>query len=134
MKRLTVLFLSIVILAGCSTPAKSAEQHGQGISIEMSNNLGIKHMSLIKFVNGKQVVSENVIHADNSPFKKGEITWFDMSPSAESNTKIELAISYGENVDGTNAHKTETIDISNANEWVDVEFTKDFKLRVIDMN
>lgn len=133
MKRLTLLFLSIVILAGCSTPGKSAEQQGHGISIEMSNSLDIKHMTLIKYVNGREVVSENVINADNSSFKKGDITWFDISPSAESNTKSELAISYDENLDGTNAHKTETIDISNANEWVNVEFTKDFQLRVIDM-
>ena len=133
MKRLTILFLSIVILAGCSTPAKSADQLGQGISIEMSNSLDIKHMTLIKYVDGKEVVSENVIHANNSPFKKGDITWFDISPSGESNTKSELAIAYSENLDGTNAHQTKAIEISNANEWINVEFTKDFQLRVIDM-
>lgn len=48
MKRLAIIFLSLLILTGCS--AKSAKQHGEGISVEMADSPNIKHMTLIKYV------------------------------------------------------------------------------------
>ena len=130
MKRLATIILSILILAGCS--AKSAEQIGKGISVEVSDPIDVKHMTLIKYVDGKEAFSENVINADNSPFENGDIIWFDVSPSATDST-VELAISYSENLDGTDAQTTEKINVSNANEWINVKFIEDFHLKLIDL-
>ncbi len=132
MKRLTILFILLVILAGCSASAKSAEQHGKGISIEMSHSLDIKHMAILMHVNGREVFSENVINADNSPFKKGDITWFDVSPHANKNSTVEIAISYSQNSDGTEVRKTDTIDISDVNDWINIVFKEDYQLEVMD--
>lgn len=129
MKRLVIIFLAILILTGCS--AKSAKQHGMGISVEMADSLNIKHLTLIKFVNGKEVISENVINADNSPFEKGEIIWFDISPGS-TNSTAELALSYSENLDGTDAKLTKKIDISNASKWVNIKFNKGYYLKLLD--
>jgi len=83
-------------------------------------------------VDGKEVFSENVINADNSPFDNGDIVWFDVSPSA-TNSTVELAISYSENLDGTNAQTTDKINVSNANEWINVELTENYHLKLIDL-
>lgn len=134
MKRLTILILTIVILSGCSSSAKSAEQHGKGISIEMSHSLEIKHMTLMMYVNGIEVFNENVINADNSPFKEGDITWFDVALHANDNSTIEVALSYSENSDGTDSRKTDKIDISGVSEWVNIVFMEDYQIKVIDKN
>ena len=130
MKKLAVLLLAVLIISGCS--AKSAGQHGHGISVEMADSLNIKHMSLIMYVDGKEVFSENVINANSSPFEKGEIVWFDVSPSAPNST-VELTLSYSRNLNGTNEQTTEKIDISNANDWVNLKFTKNNDLQLIKM-
>lgn len=129
MKRLAILVLLLSILTGCA--AKSAKQHGAGISVEMTDSLNVKHLTLIKFVDGEEAFSENVINADNSPFEKGELVWFDVSPSA-TNSTVELALSYSTKLDGTDANLTEKIDISNANEWVNVTFNKGYYLSLLD--
>ena len=130
MKKLGVILLAVLLISGCS--AKSAAQHGHGISVEMAESLNIKHMSLFMYVDGKEVFSEHVINANNSPFEKGEIVWFDVSPSATHST-VEVTLSYSRNLDGTNANTTEKIDISNANDWVDFKFTKNYDLQLIKM-
>ena len=94
MKKIVVILLAVLIISGCS--AKSAEQHGHGISVEMADSLNIKHMTLNMYVDGREVFSENVINANNSPFEKGEIIWFDVSPSA-TNSTVELTLSYSRN-------------------------------------
>lgn len=132
MKQLTILILTIVILSGCSASAKSAEQHGEGISIEMSHSLDIKHMSIMMYADGKEVFTENVINADNSPFKELDIIWFDVSPHPNDKSTVEVAISYSENSDGTDARMTNKIDISEVSEWVTIKFMKDFQIEVID--
>ncbi|QUW23562.1 membrane lipoprotein lipid attachment site-containing protein [Sporosarcina sp. Marseille-Q4063] len=130
MKRFILILLAILVMSGCS--AKSAQQHGHGISVEMADSLHINHMTLNMFVNGNEVFSENVINADNSSFKKGEIIWFDVSPRA-TNSTVELTLSYSRNLNGTNAKTTEKIDISNANDWVTIKFTKNYDLHLIKM-
>lgn len=132
MKRLIILLLSIVLVAGCSTSAKSAEQHGEGVSIEMSHSLDIKHMTLSVLVNGQEAFSEGVINADNSSFKKGEIIWFDASPHANKDSTVEVALSYSKNSDGTDARKTNKIDISGVNDWVTLKFMKNYQIEVMD--
>ena len=130
MKKLVLILLAVLIISGCS--AKSAQQHGHGISVEMADSLNIKHMSLFMYVDGKEVFSENVVNADNSSFEKGEIIWFDVSPSA-TNSTVELTLSYSRNSNGTNEQTTEKIDISNASNWVNVKFTKNYDLQLIKM-
>lgn len=76
--------------------------------------------------------SENVTNADNSPFEKGEVVWFNVSPSA-TNSTVELAVSYSENLDGTDGQTTEKISVTNANEWVNVKLIEDYHLRMVDM-
>lgn len=126
-----IYFLSILLLlSGCS--ADSAKEHGKGISIEMSDSLNIKHMTLVKYVDGREVFSENVIHADTSAFEKGDITWFDVS-SSSSNATVELAVSYSENLDGTNSKTTKKIDVSNAKEWINVTLTDNYELELLEM-
>ena len=125
MKKLVAILLTVLIISGCS--AKSAEQHGHGISVEMADSLNIKHMTLFMYVDGK-----NVINANNSPFEKGEIVWFDVSPTA-SNSTVELTLSYSRNLNGTNEQTTEKIDISNASDWVNLKFTKNYELQLIKM-
>ena len=130
MKKLIVILLTVLIISGCS--AKSAKQHGHGISVEMADSLNIKHMSLFMYVDGKEVFSEHVVNADNSSFEKGEIIWFDVSPNA-TNSIVELTLSYSRNSNGTNEQTTEKIDISNANDWVTIKFTENYDLQLIKM-
>ena len=130
MRKLVAILLTVLIISGCS--AKSAEQHGHGISVEMADSLNIKHMTLFMYVDGKEVFSEHVINANNSPFEKGEIILFDVSPSA-TNSIVELTLSYSRNLNGTNEQITEKIDISNASDWVNLKFTKSYDLQLIKM-
>lgn len=130
MKKLALIFFSMLILTGCS--AKSAQQHGHGISIEMTDSLNIKHMTLIKYVNGIEAESQNVINADNSSFEKGEIIWFDVSPS-NPNSAVEFAISYSKNSNGTNERTTEKINVPNENDWMDIMFTEEYQLKLVDL-
>ena len=130
MRKILLLLLSVLLISGCS--AKSAQQHGHGISVEMADSLHIKHMTLTMYVDGSEVFSENVINANNSSFEKGEIIWFDVSPSA-TNSTVELTLSYSRNLNGTNEQTTEKIDISNANDWVTIKFTKNYELQLLKM-
>ena len=132
MKPIMILILTMILLAGCSASGKSAEQHGGGISIEMSHSLEIKHMTIITYVNGIEVFSEGVINADSSPFKEGDIIWFDVAPHANDNSTVKVALSYSKNTDGTDARKTNKMDISDASEWVNIVFTEDYQIEVID--
>ncbi|MFJ8236060.1 hypothetical protein ACIQ34_09975 [Ureibacillus sp. NPDC094379] len=127
---LTIVMLSLLLMVGCS--AKTAEQHGEGISIQMSDSLDIKHITLITYVNGKEIFNENVINADNSAFSKGEVIWFDVSPF-EKNSTVELAISYSKNINATQSKITNKIEISNANKWVNVKFDEDYQIELIGM-
>lgn len=127
---LTIVVLFLLILAGCS--AKSAEQHGSGISVEMNESLNIKHLTFMVYVNGKETYSTNVINADNSAFKKGEVIWFDV-PSIETDTTIKFALSYSENLNATQSKVTNKIDISNASKWVNAELNEDYQLELLDM-
>ncbi|KOS60197.1 hypothetical protein FJQ98_10995 [Lysinibacillus agricola] len=59
----------------------------------MSDSLNIKHITLITYVGGKEVFSENVINAVNSTFDKGDVIGFVVSPF-ETKSPVELALSY----------------------------------------
>lgn len=130
-KLFTFVALTFLLLYGCS--AESAKQHGEGISVEIGDSLNIKHITLIKYTNGIEVFSENVINADGSTFKKGDVLWFDVSPSS-TNSTVKLALSYSENSDGSGSKTTPKIDVSNANEWINVKFSDDYQLNLIEMN
>lgn len=128
LKTLTVFLMSFLIIAGCSS--KSAEQHGSGISVEIADSQNIKHLTLIKSVGGKEVFSENIINADNSAFEKGDIVWFDVTPSSQ-NGEAKLELNYSENVNATESKTTYKINISNAKQWVNVKF-EDGQLKLLD--
>lgn len=128
LKMLSILLMSLLIIAGCS--AKSAEQHGSGISVEIAESQNIKHLTIIKYENGKEVFSENVINADTSAFEKGDIVWFDVTPSSNNGT-VKLLLEYSQNVDATDSKTTNKIDISNAKQWANVKL-EDGQLELID--
>ena len=133
MKNKLLIFATLVVLllSGCSN--SSAKQHGSGISVEMSDSLNIKHMTIIKYVGGIEAERSNVINADSSSFKKGDVTWFDI-PLSSTNSTVEIAISYSENADGTNSKTTPKLDISSANKWVNVKFSDNYELQLIELD
>ncbi len=125
-------FITVTLLLfGCS--ADSAKELGKGISIEFSNSTNIKHLTLFMYVDGIEVFSEHMIHANQSAFEKGDIIWFDVSP-ASANSTVELALSYSENINGSNSKTTPKLDISNANKWVNVSFSSNYQLKLIEMD
>ena len=133
-KLLIITAFTILLLVGCAQqPVKTAKQHGKGISIEMGDSLNIKQMSLSKYVNGQEVFSENVVYADSSAFEKGDVIWFDAPPTAKDAT-IKIALSYSENIDGTDSNTTQKIDVSEADKWIHVQLTKDHELEMIEMD
>ncbi|TKI53559.1 hypothetical protein FC756_23325 [Lysinibacillus mangiferihumi] len=132
MRRLIVLCLVGFLLVGCAEKGKTAEQFDKGISVEMDNSQDIKLMRLIKFVNGEEVTDENVVNADNTPFKKGQIIWYDI-PLDKANSTVEIQIAYSKNDDGTNEKTTEKIDVSEAKKWVNFKLNEEYHLKIIDM-
>lgn len=130
-KLLILAAFVVLLLSACSN--SSAKQHGSGISVEMSDSLNIKHITIIKYVGGIEVDSSNVINADSSSFKKGDVTWFD-TPVSSTNSTVEIAISYSENIDGTYSKTTPKLDISNANKWVNVNFNENYELELMEMD
>ncbi|MEO4052890.1 hypothetical protein [Solibacillus sp. CAU 1738] len=132
MEKLLTVLLTTLLLVGCTEKASTAEEHGKGISVEMAASQKIKHLSLVKYVDGIVVTSDNVINADNSPFKKGEIIWFDTSLGSD-NSLVKIAISYSQNIDATEETTTEKIDISNATKWVNVRLNQDMEIEIVDL-
>ncbi len=126
-KFLFVLLIFSIFMTGCA--AKSAEQHGNGISVEFDKSLGIKHVTIIQYVNDEEYFRENVINANKSPFEKGEVVWFDTAVD-ETN---EFQLAYSMNINGTDPQLTNKLNISKANNWVNAKFTEEFKLEIEDM-
>ncbi|ALC89127.1 hypothetical protein AM500_04470 [Bacillus sp. FJAT-18017] len=129
MKKVMIFFLAALVLVGCSGKGKNAEQHGKGISVEMAASTNIKHLSLVQFVNGKEIASENVVNADGSAFQKGENTWFDIPIGT--GKPVELALVYSLNHDGTNAKTSQRVEISKASRWVNLKLNDDYQLELI---
>lgn len=132
MNKLLVVLLSLLLLVGCTEKASTAKERGNGISIELETSQNIKHVSLVKYENVINVTSDNVIHADNSPFKEGEIILFD-TPLSEDSSNVKIAVAYSVNLDGTKNKTTEKIDISGASKWVNLKLNNDMELEIIDM-
>lgn len=130
LKVILLVLLSLIVLTGCS--AKSAQQHGSGISVEIDGTPNVKHMTLIKYVDGKEAFNENVINADNSAFANGDIIWFDV-PSSATNSTVEIVVTFSENLDATNPHTTEKLNVSNSTEWIDAKLTQDHQIKLVDM-
>ncbi|WP_164214685.1 hypothetical protein [Virgibacillus sp. YIM 98842] len=129
--KIFVVLLSLFMVAGCS--AKSAEQHDSGVSVKMSESLNMKHISLNMYADGSEVFSENVVNADHSTFKKGEIVWFDITFNDMANSTLELNLEYSENIDGTEPGITDKLDVSGAEKWINVKFSEDNQLKLVDM-
>ena len=129
--KIFVVLLSLFMVAGCA--AKSAEQHDSGVSVEMSESLNMKHISLNMYADGSEVFSENVVNADHSTFKKGEIVWFDITFNDMANSTLELNLEYSENIDGTEPGITDKLDVSGAEKWINVKFSEDNQLKLVDM-
>lgn len=134
---MTFILVALLMLVGCTQQtAKNAKQHGSGISITMGEDLNIKQMQLkIYEGNLKELFSENVIYADSSEFSKGDVIWFDVSPSIiNTDPTISVELSYSENIDGTSAKPTKKIDISNAKQWVNLELNDNYELTITEQN
>ncbi len=125
-----MILLASLLLVGCAGKEKTAKDFGEGISVEMAASQKIKHLSLVKYVYGSEEFSGGVINADYSPFKDGQILWFDAALSEASST---IAISYSLNLDGTEEKTTEKIDISGASKWVNLKLNQDMELEIVDM-
>ncbi len=132
MRRLIVLCLVVFLLVGCAEKGKTAEQLDKGISVEMNNSQDVKLMRLIKFVNGEEVTDEYVVNAENTPFKKGQIIWYDI-PLDKANSTVEIQLVYSKSDGGTNEKTTEKIDVSKATKWVNFKLNEEYHLEIIDM-
>lgn len=136
MKQKLFAFVTItfLVLVGCSQlTEKTAKDIGNGMSVQIDESYNIMHISFTKYVNGREVFSENVINADNSAFEKGQVIIFDESPAAtDSDSNVQVALSYSKNLDGTDAETTEKIDINGADKWVNLKFDKNYKLQLVE--
>ena len=128
MKRFIVLIFCILILAGCPSAYKSAKDVGKGVSVENQATKTIKHLRIEKYVDGNLIDSEDVINANNSAFKKGEIVIFDIPVQA--NEEVEYLVNYSENLDATNEVSTDKIKISPQESWTNLILNKDLQLEV----
>lgn len=132
MKKLMTILLASLLLVGCAGKEKTAKEYGGGISVEIAASQKIKHVGLVKYVGGIAGTSDNVINADNSPFKKGQILWFD-TPLSEGDSIIKIEVTYSLNTNETEEKTTEKIDISKANKWVNLRLNQDMELEIVDM-
>ncbi|OCA87912.1 hypothetical protein A8F94_08760 [Bacillus sp. FJAT-27225] len=129
MKKVLVLLLAAIVLAGCAGKGKTAEQHGKGISVEMAGSPTIKHITVVQYVNGREIVGESVINADGSALSNGENVWFDVPLSKKD--KLEIALEYSEKNDGTNPRTTRRVDISEARAWVTLKLNEENQLEFV---
>ena len=128
MKRLIILIFCILILAGCPNTYKSAKDVGKGVSLEIQATKTIKHLRIEKYVNGNLIDSENVINANNSAFKKGEIVIFDIP--VQVNEEVAYLVKYSENLDATNEISTTKIKINPQDPWTNLILNEDLQLKV----
>lgn len=128
MKRLIVLIICILILTGCPSTFKSAKDVGQGVSVENQATKTIKHLRIEKYIDGHLTASENVINANNSAFKKGEIVIFDIP--VQVNEEVAYLVKYSENLDATNDVSTNKIEINPQDAWTNLILNEHLQLEV----
>lgn len=120
---LTAILAAVLLISGCGAEEKTAEDHESGLSVEMQSGGQYRHVQLIRYENGVQVPSENVLNADGSPFEDGEIIWFDVEPEElKSTTAYTLSVS----TDGTGigARQLKPVEME-GNKWAHAVFEKD---------
>ena len=130
MKKLFIMLIFSFILVGCSEEEKTAKDFGKGVSVEIQANETLKHFSLEKYVNGKLVSSDNVVHADNSPFEKGEIVYFDI-PIPQKDEEVEFALAFSGKSEDTDSRSTDKLKIKTGNAWIELILTEQLQLKKV---
>lgn len=126
-KMLTLIFLT-VILAACADSPKSAKDIGKGISLEIQTDETIYHISFEKYEDGFSIDNGGVINANNSPFERGEIVFFD-SATINPNKNTKIIIAYSGNINGTNAKET-TISFNPSEPWAELILNNQLELEL----
>lgn len=119
MRKLVMILACSFLLFGCSSSYQSAKDLGNGVSVEIQTNVTIKHLRVEKYVNGTLTDSQNVINANNSAIKKGEIVHFDF-PIYVNDEDVEFLLLYSKNIDGTNSYPTNKLKITSTDTWVNL--------------
>ena len=124
MKKWGMLLLAgLLLLAGCGANGQTAEEHGSGLSVEFTSDPDIRHVQLIQYKEGERVPGMSVMNADGSPFKKGEIILFDMTPAEWSGTTA-FAIAYSKDKSGKDVRTTKMEKIPENVTWVNAKFSE----------
>ncbi|QKS69763.1 hypothetical protein FLK61_23500 [Paenalkalicoccus suaedae] len=130
MKRF-LLLLTLLMLVGCGK--QTAEQHGEGISIEIGDIEGMNYLELMTYVNGGPFGGTIDFEKINNEeyYELGDIIWFNVQV-IQSNNRQEIEVLYSDHRGGRNAIATNRVDISSANKWVNARLTSEFELDVLD--
>ncbi|WP_213423954.1 hypothetical protein [Bhargavaea massiliensis] len=111
---------AMMLLSGCGA-AKTAADHGSGLSVEMQSGGQYRHVQLIRYENGEKVPDENVVNADGSQFEDGEVIWFDIQPGEwKSTTAVALSVSTVGT--GLGARQTKPVKLEDGTSWAHAVF------------
>ena len=127
MKKMTIL-LALLLLFGCSE--QTAEQHGEGISIEMGDVDNIHYLGINVYVDGLFFNKEFIFKdKEESSFQTGEIVWFE-GPIIQDRLQ-EVEVIYSRNKDGSDSATTNKIDITDVKEWVNTKLNRELELELL---
>ncbi|ADC52236.1 hypothetical protein BpOF4_21204 (plasmid) [Alkalihalophilus pseudofirmus OF4] len=127
MRKITIL-LALLLLFGCSE--KTAEQQGEGISIEMGDVNNIQYLGINVYVDGLFFNNEYVFKDEGeSSFKTGEIIWFE-GPIIQDRLQ-EVEVIYSRNKDGSDSATTNKIDITDVKEWANTKLNSELELELL---
>lgn len=124
MKRWVALCFVAMFLTACASQAKTAEEIGSGVSVEMEGNLGIQHISLVRYVNGEEAERENVVRADGEAFKQGEILWFDLPASGQ------FEVRYSREKGAADERATRTLTLPEDSSWSHIQLNNKLELEL----
>ncbi|MCM3760422.1 hypothetical protein M3212_06410 [Alkalihalobacillus oceani] len=128
MKKLMTIGFVLLLLFGCSE--KTAEKHGEGISIEFGVVGNIHYVGINLYVDELIFSRESTYKEEEGSFQPGEIIWFH-GPVIQSNHIQEVEVVYSSNKDGSDAKTTNMIDITEAKEWVNTKLNHELELELL---
>lgn len=128
MKKIIVLLLALLLLFGCTIKEKTAEKHGEGISVEIGNIDNISFVSIRIYAEGLPF-GDYFTYKEEGTFQPGEIVWFDAAVFPSDNFQ-EIEVIYSRNPDGSDSATTNMIDITKAKEWVNTKLNNEMQLEL----
>ena len=130
MKKYMIVLVVLLLLVGCTTKEKTAEKHGRGISVEMSDLDTISYMAIKIYADGL-IFADHFLYKEEGYFKAGENVWFD-APVFPGDHLQEIELIYSTNRDGSDSTTTNKIDITKAKEWVNAKLTNELQLELVE--